>query len=197
MLSSSWHWLWGIRTWENLLVRLLYHRSLVAILWCPFFFLLNRWLFFFRDWMKAEGGWAPHSLNACGHAKQGYNGGKGSQKQFLCPVFKGWRLEQSHVHPGWPLEVRITHYTGMSCHSIFIFQAGLAQRMQMCLLTLLKGCKEFSVNENESLGILRRISRDIFHHTGFLQGSTLPVKTFKLCWQRKRNSKLVSCAAAT
>lgn len=156
-------------------------------------------IFFFfsgTEWRLKKGEhlvlWMPEGLWS-----RDITGGKGSQKQFLCPVFKGWRLEQSHVHPGWPLEVRITYYTGMSCHSIFIFQAGLAQRMQMCLLTLLKGCKEFSVNENESLGILRGISRDVFHHTGFLQGRTLSVKTFKLCWQCKRNSKLVSCAAAT
>lgn len=107
-------------------------------------------------------------------------GGKGSQKQVLCPVFKGWRLERSHTHPGWPLEAGITYYTEMSCHSIFIFQAGLAQRIQMCLVTLLRWCKEFSANEHESPSVQRGISRDVFRHTGTLQESTQSVRTFKL-----------------
>lgn len=160
-------------------------------------FFLNKWIFFARaEWRLNEAEhlilWMPEGMRS--RDIRG-GGGKGSQKQFLCPAFKGQRLEQSHIHPGWPLEARITYYTGMSCHSIFIFKAGLAQRMQMCLLRLLRWCKGFRVNESESLGVQRGISRDIFRHTGFLQGSTQCLKTFKLCWQHKRNSRLISCAA--
>lgn len=125
-LSSSQHWIWGIHVWQLLgqtSPSQLPGESFVLLSFC---FPLNKWIFLRAEWSWPEA--APLIFRMPEDMwSRAWPGGESSKKQVLCPVIKGWRLDQSHIHPEWPLGTRVTHYIEPSFYSIFIFQVILPQ----------------------------------------------------------------------